>query len=755
MEMAQSVESVVLPYDGNVVTLCGVVKRVSVHERYAAFVVDVKNCGRVGADQSQTDENVLVRLDISQKENSEAFLYDAVGRHIRINGKITCPDGRRNPGGFDYALYLKGKNIHALCDVSLYQFKKGTVSNTFLHSLSVAKGAFYVTAKEKLQPQAFALLAGILFGEKNYMREEVLEQFQLNGISHVLAVSGLHVALLYTALIKIFSGRKDVKISICIELIIFSYVALCSFSISVMRAFGMILMAIGARHLRRRYDLTTAASAMAILFVSINPFQIFDAGLQLSFLAAYSLGVILPYLNIKLLEMSHRLKKGWITELGKFLGPCLVVQLSMSPLIAFHFLMFCPIGILMNPPSVALVGVLLPVGLLMFVASLLLHAPLFGLQESTAIFEVVFSGLANIANFLCETLIKLSDLGGKVGAFGDSIAPPLGMLFLFYFICFLFFSETRFIALRRNKRQIFSIFLACAIFFICTVPAFLGMTASVLPWRYETSYITFLDVGQGDSVHIKVENRNILVDGGGHFYTDIGKRVLMPYLLKNGIDHIDLAIVTHSDMDHRKGIEELSVRMPIHKLLVGSAYENAPLTYSDIICDEVLYAAAGNVITLDENVYISVLAPSLSYELSDDNNENSLVMMLHYNGIRILLTGDIGMVSENGFIKSASCDILKVAHHGSAYSTSETFLYSADPSCAVISCGKNNLHGHPSPRVIELLQNSGIITCRTDDFGAISLYGIFDTFFLLRNASKEKAWKVFRRDTNDERRTCL
>ncbi|NCC45365.1 MAG: ComEC/Rec2 family competence protein, partial [Clostridia bacterium] len=330
----------------------------------------------------------------------------------------------------------------------------------------------------------------------------------------------------------------------------------------------------------------------------------------------------------------------------KVLGPCLIVQLSMSPLIAFHFLMFSPIGVIMNPPSVALVGLLLPIGLLMFFTSLFIASELFPFQQMDILFNILFSGLSNIAEFLCTLLLQLSRVGTQIGKAGRVIAPPLGLLLIFYLLYFLFFSETRFISLRRRKRKLFLAFLSGLLILLCLAPKYLGVTSSVLPWKYDTALVTFLDVGQGDSIHVNAGNINVLIDGGGHYYRNIGKDVLTPYLLKNGIDHIDLAIVTHSDSDHRKGMEEVSSDIPISRLMVSSPYKEDPRVYSDIMCSDLVYASAGMKITLDDDVSLSVLAPSSSAALLPSSNENSLVIMLSYRGLDVLLTGDIGIESE-------------------------------------------------------------------------------------------------------------
>ncbi len=746
MEAGQSRESKILLFKGQVVELSGVVTKAEIKDRYIAVTVKVRKCGSLDSAPCPANENSLIRLNIAKEESGAFAVYDLVGRNFKATGRVSEPQERRNPGCFDYRLYLKTKGIYTICDVSAYRFTKGDVENHFLHFLSVRKGDFFQRAQLTMGEDSFALLAGLLFGEKSYMQDEVYQEFQRNGIAHVLAVSGLHVGLLYAVLLRIFNGRKSIGVSLATVCAIFTYAALSNFAVSVLRASGMIILAIASRHFRRRYDLVTAASAVAMVFISLNPFQIFDSGFQLSFLAAYSLGVILPYVELKVLQVSDHLKKAWIFHVGKMMGPCLVMQICMAPLVAFQFLLFSPIGLIMNPPALLLAGLLMPAGLLMFMISVA-AGPIYAVAPSgiTAI-DLVFAAASGVAEALCRCLQMLSETGGKIGGGGAWPAPPIGLLILFYGVIFFHFSEIKFISSRRKKHGLRRAAYFAVAAFACLFPVAAGLSSSVLPWEYDTPLLTFLDVGQGESLHIQIGGLNILVDGGGNFYTDIAEKTLQPYLLKNGITHIDLAVITHDDLDHSKGILELSVRMVIDRVIVAEPYQENPEAYDAIICSKLEYVSAGDTISLGENASLRILSPASGTALSASSNSNSLVMMLSYLGLDILLTGDMEMIQEAALAADASCDILKVAHHGSAGSTGPDFIAAASPSFAVISCGIGNSHGHPSSRVIELLENSGIIIGRTDISGALCLRSITEEFFVFKNASKEIVWQIPRKD---------
>ena len=660
-----------LDISGEVQYIEGIVTKAVPKDGYCAITL---KCG---------SESVLVRL---RGDYSVTDIYDLVGRTATAGGYLQQPDERRNPGTFDYRLYLKGRRIFTIMDVSRFRFSAGKIVHPLLHFLSLKKGEFLDAARKYMSDQEFSITSGLMFGETSFMDENLYEQFRLNGIAHVLAVSGLHVGLLYAIILRLFRNRKGWKTSIAVLILLFIYAALSSFSVSVLRASFMIALHILAPHLKRRYDMVNAATLCAIVFLLVNPYQLFDIGFQLSFAAAYSMGIALPWAVSKGTELSDRYKKKWILSLFEIFAPGFMVQLGMTPLILFHFLTFSPIALLINPLAVLLAGMLLPAGLVCFCVSLFFRGiPL-----------IMACGPAGGFSFFLKLL---SSAGGYIGGSFYTCAPPFTTLVLYYVLFFWFFSETRVVLNRRNSQlQLLVIDIALAAC-SCVAPFILGLSESIIPWNYNHHAATFVDVGQGDCIHFNIDGYNILVDGGGYSYGNIAERTLRPYLLKNGIDHIDLAIVTHQDNDHSLGIRQLAEIYPINKVMkIGSDNDDCG------IC----LVRTGSVTTL-------LMADA-------DIEREKLLLASHCNDVQ--------------------CDIIKIGHHGSAGSTGAELLQAAKPSFAVISCGKNNIYGHPSDRVIELLEKSGIIYARTDRDGAVFLKYEKDGLLVFENAAGTKQWLI-------------
>ena len=673
--------------DGVVAELTGVAVKSQPARGYIAVTLRITESA-LAADEEHAQihasgEKVLVRI---KADPDEMDAYDITGREISVTGQLSIPDGRRNPGCFDYRLYLKGRRIFTVADVSRYRAELGPVKRPVLHFLSRCKGRFYAAVKPYLSEEEFQLLAGLMFGDTSLMDESLYEQFRLTGIAHVLAVSGLHVGLLYAVVLKLLKGRSAVVTAAVSGGLILVYAALSSFSVSVLRASFMIALNIAARFLKRRYDLTNAATLTAIVFLFFNPYQLFDSGFQLSFCAAYTMGVALPWATLKGIELSDRYKKKWILKAFGIFSPAVMVQLGMTPLILYHFTTFSPAGILINPAAVLLAGILLPAGLLLFIISM------------TGIAALTAFG-AWPAGILAKLLILLSGAGQY--ALPGSYVPalPLAATALYYAGFFWFFSETR---VTLNRRKKYASCLAAGLLALCSacaLPRVLGVSESMLPWRYDVHEVTFLDVGQGDCIHINKDGYNILIDGGGSLYSNIAERTLRPYLLKNGIDHIDLAVITHEDTDHALGIRQLQEIFDVRQTAVLG-----------------------------------------------DSNEDCGVLLIDTGSVRLLLMSDADISREEELCaqygEALRCDVLKVGHHGSPYSTGEQLLRYASPSFAVISCGRNNIYGHPADRVVELLEESGIIYARTDENGAVYLKKAEGGTLIFENASKNTRWLI-------------
>lgn len=245
--------------------------------------------------------------------------------------------------------------------------------------------------------------------------------------------------------------------------------------------------------------------------------------------------------------------------------------------------------------------------------------------------------------------------------------------------------------------------------------------------------VIFVDVGQGDCIHVKTdEGKNYLIDGGGSTGYDTGSEVLKPYLLKNGVKHIDAAFVTHLHEDHYGGIRSLASEGMIESIGVYEANRLIEERVQSETNTELFYLHGGQKIRLGRDVYLEVLAPAEKSEEEyskivseeDDENAASLVFRLDYRGIRILITGDIDSASEEVLTEMygnrLKSDILKVPHHGSRYSSSEDFIAAVSPDVAVFQVGRNN-YGHPDAEILRRYINAGVSVYRNDRNGAVGL----------------------------------
>ena len=656
------------------------------------------------------EEKVLVRLDAP--EEARLAVCSLTGRICRFTGPVRRPDGRRNFGCFDYALYLKGRDVRCFCEVSRFRAEAGELRFRLLNALAVSKARFFDRIAPYMDREAFSLLAGLLFGEKGYLEEDVYVSFQRNGIAHVLAVSGLHVGLVYAVVLKLMQGRRNGKTTAVSAIVLLCYICLSGFSVSVLRASFMIGLHLLSFHLHRRYDLVSAASLAACVFLGVNPYQLFDSGFQLSYMAAYSLGVALPRMQLKATELADRYKKGWIDDAGKLLLPCIAVQLGMTPLTLFHFLIFSPVSLLLNPFAVALAGLLLPAGLFLYLVQS------FGISLATA-------AAAGPASAFAHLLLALNDAGNALGGSFPMAAPPIGMLCLYYAVFFYWFSEGRAVLLRKGRQRSAALLCLAMTLSSCLLPFWFGL-GELLPWQRPLRDVVFVDVGQGDCIHIASDSCHVLVDGGGSAMKNVGEGTLLPYLLKNGVSGLEMAVVTHPDQDHCKGIKELSQKMRIRTIVFPAVYENDISVTEGYRADRFVFAGRGDVIRMGDAVF-RVLTPYKDGRVTartENRNETCIAGMLETKDLKILLTADMTDQTEQWLLADGSdvdADILKVAHHGSAYSSREDFVSAVSPRFAVISCGRNNSYGHPAERITAMLAEMGVEMLRTDLSGAVGV----------------------------------
>lgn len=633
-----------------------------------------------------------------KKENCENLLYKNISFYTTLERGTV----QRNPHCFDYEKYLKGKGIRFVGKLSNFQVIETP-------KLKGIEAIFYKTVKypirriekyldnqkkkfsESLKPEIRGLVLGILFGDISLMSQDIYSDFRKNGTAHILAVSGLHIGILYGIYKRLRKRFGAGALDVGFFGVLAVYGNLAMWSPSVSRAIGMICLRQISIYKDFRYDSLSAMSFMGLILIGKNPYIVFDIGFQLSFLAIISIRFLEPHLS----KFVH---PAFSTVLAVNIG------LAMYQIYQFNFLSLT--SIFANIIIVFLAGYLLPIALMGLVIFIML---------GTNILNPVISGMAMVL----EWMNKWATIDG-FGGF-ELPSPSLGWVIFITTSIMYFASEDFGIRwVRQNYKGI-----AKAMVLICII-SLIGGWLDYSSITYDD--LVFVDVGQGDCLHIRSGRKNVLIDGGGNFRTNVGEKVLKPYLLKNGENQVDLAIVTHLHTDHAKGISELSKVFRIKKLGVFTANRIQENKLKDMFnCDEIIYLKKGDIIQLEGKDYIKVLGPVGNENVLDerDENKNSLVLKVVCKGAAAIMTGDIdkggeGQILDYNKIEDVRANVLKVSHHGSRYSSDDRFIEEVKPELAVIQVGKN-IYGHPTKEILDKFNSRGVLVYRNDELGAIGL----------------------------------
>lgn len=622
-----------------------------------------------------------------------------VGNLVQVTGKITSFSHASNPGQFDEYNYYKANDICAKMsakEISIINYDINYINYSLMNIKEKLLETFFNIFPER----EAGIIAAMILGEKSYTDSEIKTLYQENGISHILAISGLHLSLIG---LGIFNILRKVRGSI-LQSIIFSFVLILlyaymtGFSVSAKRAVIMFLISLSAKLIGCTYDILSSLSFSALIVLFGQPMMLFQAGFLLSFGAVAAIAVIYPTLGK--LVTKERFKKAF--SLIQSLLISLSVQLLTVPIIIYFYFSVPVYGVFLN---------LIVIPLMTFVVSGSIFAGIMGcffLPLGKFIGGGVYY-ILKLYEFLC---VKFESIPNNITVIGRS---EISQIVIYYsLIAFIF------IIYKIINKKIVLIFLLL-IFFILKREMPEGIEA------------VFLDVGQGDCIYIKNKyGTSFLFDGGSSDVSKVGTYRIRPFLLSYGVDKVDYVFVSHVDADHISGIRELiELNMVCNIVMTDisdkpSAYlelENLALSYGV----KVLYFCEGSsLIENDFNIYCYY--PKL--QMSGLNtNESSMILEVEYKELSIMLTGDAGAAAEYNSIrfrsekinKDSRVTILKAAHHGSNYSSSDVFLNQIMPLYSIISCSKYNSYGHPGLEAIKRLEavNSNIYI--TYETGAVML----------------------------------
>ena len=666
------------------------------------------------------------------------------GDKVRLQGEFRKGSEQRNTGGFDYQLYLKSIHIYGTLKVENYQKISSNNTNWIAKSINAIKLAIAENIENILEKEEAQIVKGLILGDTTALEEELKEKFQIANISHVLAISGMHIVYIVIGIEVIFKkllGKRPVKYVVIFGLVF--YMSITGFTSSIVRAGFMGMMNIFAFLVYRKNDIwTSIAISLGIILIQ-NPYAITGVGLQLSYLG--TIGIILfnknikQYLdNIKWIKNNIQIKRSKriskiVENLKDMIAVTLSAQMMILPIMLYHFNI---IGIYFMITNI-LVSIM--IGPIMFLSIIFIFSSFIHLQISQ--FISIFLSLG-IKGFI--QISNLSNLPfSKI-----YVSTPNILLITIYYIVILagnqiyiiytskYINSTKrrvknLIALMKYKlyekkkkaRKMYQkIFQEknVKVFVVRSYKVILLMIFLIGMYQFPKDLeIHFLDVGQGDSSFIITPNhKTILIDGGGSTSStfDVGKDTLIPYLLDKGYTKVDYVFISHFDQDHIGGILSILEELKVGQIFISKQGEESEnyKTFLKIVQEKnlkVQEVKIGDKITIGD-VTFHILWPSEKQIEENMLNNNAMVMKLQYKDFSMLFTGDIEEVAEEKILDTyknqldmLKATVLKVAHHGSKSSSTEEFLKAVNSQVAMIGVGENNMFGHPSNVVLERLQS--------------------------------------------------
>lgn len=644
-------------------------------------------------DNKVNPKNKTLRLQVSIYGN-DSITGLKYGSVVNIMGEIKIPLGRRNFGGFNTRKFLASRGI------------SGTIS-TPAKALTIKEGNRALWLKNTgyrlrhniintldccMSVKESSVLAGMLIGYTAEMPEEMEEDFRRAGLSHVMAVSGANLAFLLVPLLWLlkkvgFNPRWSSAFAFPCMLL---YVFATGLEASVIRAAIMAGVTLTGILLWRKSDIYCSLAVSAIIVLLKNTFMLYDLGFILSFSATLSLVTFYKPIFCRLPVKIPKI-------IRDTLAGTIAAQLGVIPIITYCFNTFSLISVFANLLIVPLTGVITVLGaILVIIGNIFLPAGrLLGLLVGI---------VADIMLFVTETMAKIP--WAEI-----NLATPSIILVLIYYSILLYIWYVHPRLTKEVSKPVFAALLV-----------FCGVLILVISIPSKALQIHFADVGQGDCAIIRTPaGKNIILDGGGSINDEegsyAGERIVVPLLYNLNMTEIDVMIASHGHMDHIGGLKTVIDKMNVKKLIVADTFdiEMRELTdYAEKKSIPIIRMKEDDLLYEEDGLTLKALYPLKEERLMPSGsttsaNELSLVARLEYGDFSALFTGDIGFESEKRILNrnaDLDCDLLKVAHHGSKFSSDKSFLKEVNPNLAVISVGQNR-YGHPSPEAIKRIAEQG------------------------------------------------
>lgn len=646
------------------------------------------------------------------------------GNKIKLEGTYIKPSKSRNYKGFDYSNYLKTENIYGTIEQNgkIELIKEKNINYLFINLYKV-KNKIIKNINNKFPEETRGVFLGILLGDKSSIEEDVRQNFADSSLSHILAVSGTHVSyvvICISVLFKKLKLNKNIRKALA-SLVLFMYLYLVDFSVSATRAVIMSTIVIMQMLFYRKQDTITTIAFSSIIILINNPYSILNIGFLLSY--GGTIGIIL-FVN----KISIESKEDFFQRFKSYLKDICIATISaqtiIMPIIIYYFNTISFTFIISNIIASLIIGPIIMIGLVIIAISF---------------FKIpIISLIIRFYNILIVILVRTANIISKMPISKIYLKTPTTLEIIFYYS--VVFLIALLIYIKKSNRKFIKKIIQIDIynlknFFINNRNKVL-IFISIISLIYIISIkipkelkINFIDVGQGDSCLITTpQNKKVIVDSGGSESYDVGKNVLLPYLLDKRITKIDYIMISHFDTDHCKGFEYVLENLKVKNVIISKQSETSE-NFKQIMKIirkkriNLIIVQKGSKIKIDNFTTVDIISPQ-SENIADNMNDNSIVAKLEAYNFSILFTGDASEKIEKELIKekiNLKSDILKVSHHGSKTGTSEEFLKSVKPKIALIGVGENNKFGHPTEDVIKRLTENKVKIYRTDRNGEISI----------------------------------
>ena len=593
-----------------------------------------------------------------------------LGDKVLLTGQLNKIEKNKTEELFDYKKYMKTKGINYMQEIEEITILKKN------------SNIFYKIKQLIVKRCNNTYLKVFVLGDKTKVSTDITNSYRDLGISHLFAISGMHITLLSSYLLKLLKKLKirEEKRYFIVSIFLLFYLFITGVSASILRSILFFIFF----SINKVYYFYIKSTNIFILVFSIslfiNPYYIYDVAFLYSFSISFSLIIMGNYIN----SYKSYIKKLFLTSIISF-----IVSI---PITLYNFNQINFLSIIYNIFYVPYISIIVfPLSLLTFIFPFL---------------ESLFNIFIMILENSCLLLSKINFF--KLVFCNNNIIFYFGYVVLVIVLLIGLF----------KKKYYYIIFLIIGLVF-----------HYLQPFVFNKDYLMMLDVGQGDSIIIHSDNKTILIDTGGimsYSSEDWQKKIknnsivlntTIPMLKKLGINKLDYLILTHGDYDHMGEAINLVNNFKVEKVI----FNNDDYNYLELDLIEVLKKKE---IMYYQNVQELNIGSNKLYFLNnyiyDNENDNSNVIYTEINKIKILLMGDAGIKVEKDIIGSydlKDIDILKVGHHGSKTSSSKEFINNVNPKYSLISVGEDNKFGHPNKIVLENLEDS--IIYRTDIDGSI------------------------------------